>query len=243
MDKRKGGGRDRRGDEKRDRRNDDRRDRKSSDRRNDDRREPSRKYVFNDTEAQKSSFKRPIEATKQAPRPVATPLQPPTPSIMQTATPQPIISALSRDELNKLNAKLVKAKIMGSANVDALEKEYQTELEKFEHAEKNNVQVLPTMDSQGRLYDYALQPGNKDQPVLKGKQRYEGTHDKLTGERIKYGTADESLSIADMVRQERGGGRSFDMDMEFANRIVSDAGFEVCSNKMLSFIQSNISLE
>lgn len=125
---------------------------------------------------------------------------------------------------------------MGSANVEALEKEYNMELAKFEQAEStgsNNVQVLPTIDSQGRLYDYALHTGNKDQPVLKGKQRYEGTHDKVTGERIKYGTADESMSIADMVRQERGGGHSFDMDMEFANRIVSDAAFQVSSNKML----------
>lgn len=38
------------------------------------------------------------------------------------------------------------------------------------------------------------------------------------------------MSLMDMVRQERAGSRRVNnMDLEFANRIVSDASFEVSS--------------
>jgi hypothetical protein len=187
-----------------------------------------RRYMFTDTDSQQKAFKRPEPPKAQPP-----PTPPPTaassiPSgaitpVIQSVIPQ--VPSLTRDQLNKLNAKLVKAKLMGSSNVEALEKEYQTELERFEQG-TTNISVLPSLDSQGRLYDYALKQGSEEE-ALKGKKKYEGTHDKVTGERIKYGTSDDTLSLAEMVRQERGGSRSMNMDMEFANRIVADASFEV----------------
>lgn len=150
-----------------------------------------------------------------------------TPSIQPTLSVSTPIQALTRDQLNKLNAKLVKARLMGASNVDQLQKEYDTELEKFEKSD-GGVAVLPTLDSQGRLYDYALNQGNSNQEALKGKKKYEGTHDKITGERVRYGTSDDTLSLAEMVRQEKGGNsRSSNMDLEFANRIMNDATFEV----------------
>jgi hypothetical protein len=91
--------------------------------------------------------------------------------------------------------------------------------------------MLPTVDSEGKLYEYAMSSnGNNQQSgsALKGKKQYEGTHDKVTGERLRYSAADDSISLMDMVRQERAGSRKVNnMDMEFANRIAGDASFEV----------------
>lgn len=182
-------------------------------------REDQRRYMFTDTDSQQKAFKRPEPAKTQPLQPRPTPTSTP---IIQSVAPQ--TPSLTRDQLNKLIAKIVKAKLMGSSNLEALEKEYQVELDRFEQG-NSNVSVLPSLDSQGRLYDYALKQGSEEN--LKGKRKYEGTHDKVTGERIKYGTSDDTLSLAEMVRQERGGSRSMNMDMEFANRIVADASFEV----------------
>lgn len=232
--RREGDSRRRREDDRGSRRRDD--DDRSSRRRDDDDRGSKRRddqddrsngsrsrYMFTDTDSQQKAFKRPEPPKVQPQQPPPTP--PPTAAIIpiiQSMIPQ--VPSLTRDQLNKLNAKIVKAKLMGLSNLEELEKEYQTELERFEQG-NNNVSVLPSLDSQGRLYDYALKQGSEE--VLKGKQKYEGTHDKVTGERIKYGTSDDTLSLAEMVRQERGGSRSMNMDMEFANRIVADASFEV----------------
>ncbi|KAG2212917.1 hypothetical protein INT46_010473 [Mucor plumbeus] len=205
---------------------------KDSSGRNDDR---GRRYMFIDTDSQQKSFKRPEvprrpsppsrAQSQPSPSPVPAPPSTPVPIIPQISMPVQI-QALTRDQLNKLNSKIVKARLMGSDNADALEKEYQMELKKFEQAE-NTVQVLPSLDSQGRLYDYAMKQGDPEHEVLKGKKKYEGTHDKLTGERLRYGTSDDTLSLAEMVRQERGGNsRASNMDMEFANRIMADATFE-----------------
>ncbi|CEI92892.1 hypothetical protein RMCBS344292_07139 [Rhizopus microsporus] len=164
---------------------------------------------------------------KQEPEPANTQTPVPTPPIYSMPSVQQVSSVqpLTRDQLNKLNAKLVKARLIGADNVAELEKEYEEELQRFEQAQKG-VTVLPTFDSQGRLHDYALNQKSQQPEELKGKKKYEGTHDRVTGERIRYGTADDTLSLVEMVRQEKAGGRSFDMDMEFANRIISDASFE-----------------
>lgn len=245
LDDRKGG---RRGDDRHSRD----RDRDYNRRRVDDRKNPrdrrdidedrssrdndrGRRYMFTDTDSQQKSFKRPEvprrpsspshTQSRPSPSPVPAPPSTPTPIIPQISMPVQI-QALTRDQLNKLNSKIVKARLMGSDNADALEKEYQMELEKFEQAE-NTVQVLPSLDSQGRLYDYAMKQGDPEYESLKGKKKYEGTHDKSTGERLRYGTSDDTLSLAEMVRQERGGNsRASNMDMEFANRIMADATFE-----------------
>ncbi|EIE80507.1 hypothetical protein G6F55_003340 [Rhizopus delemar] len=227
-----------------------RRDRYDSGKRNDknerrkDDSESGRRYMFTNNDSYQKTFKRPEppkrarspspevqhSRQKQEAQPTPTQVIANTPAMYTVPTVQqtPVVPALTRDQLNKLNAKLVKARIMGMGDVEALEKEYNNELERFEQAQKasRGVEVVPAFDNQGRLYDYALNQKSQKPEELKGKKKYEGTHDKITGERIKYGTADESLSIAEMVRQERGGGRGFDMDMEFANRIVSDTTFE-----------------
>jgi hypothetical protein len=224
--------------------------------RRDDKREQGRRYVFTDS-SRNSSFKRPNQdageredqrsrkrPTKEAPlsslsssnrdkitssssssspqpQRIAAETQP-IPSAMAITSTTTAAPALSRDQLNKLNAAVMKARLMGLPNADELETQYNEELERFEKGD--SVAVLPTLDSHGRMYDYALK--SNEQPLEKGKHKYQGTHDKLTGERIKYGTADDQLSLADMVKQERAH-KDSSMDLEFANRIVGDASFEV----------------
>ncbi|KAI8879397.1 hypothetical protein K501DRAFT_336113 [Backusella circina FSU 941] len=213
---------------------------RSSDRR-DERRDQGRRYMFTDTS--RGKFKRPNQEreerddnkrqareTPSSHRDRREPA-PPQQAVAAITKTQPTIlpsvipttPSLSRDQLNKLNAKVVKAKMMGLPNAEELEQQYNEELERFENGQDSNVTVLPTMDSHGRMYDYALKTG--EQAPVKGKKKYEGTHDKLTGERIRYGTADDALSLSDMVRQERAN-KDSSMDLEFANRIVGDATFE-----------------
>ncbi|KAI8088679.1 CwfJ C-terminus 1-domain-containing protein-like protein [Halteromyces radiatus] len=161
---------------------------------------------------------------------VITPYQ--VPSTPQT---EPV---MTRDQLNKLNSRIVKARLMGNdEEAAALEEEYKTQVERFEAGETEtettpsgkNVAMLPTVDREGKVYEYALAGGGQiqDSTQLKGKKQYEGTHDKATGERLRYSAADDGMSLMDMVRQEKAGSRRVNnMDMEFANRIVADASFE-----------------
>lgn len=72
---------------------------------------------------------------------------------------------LTQSELNKLQAKVLKAKLMGAGDADALEREYEAERKRRDEAgpevlEGNvagtggrEVRVLPTLDGRGRLYD------------------------------------------------------------------------------------------
>lgn len=61
----------------------------------------------------------------------------------------------------------------------------------------------------------------------KNKERFQHTHDPKTGERLRYGTTDDAMSLMDMVRQEKAGSRTTsNMDLEFANKIMTDASYE-----------------
>ena len=78
-------------------------------------------------------------------------------------------------DLNKLQAKVLKAKLMGSPHVVELEKEYEEAKRRSEGVFIDEgdmkLEVLPTLDGQGRLYDIGT--GTPDQgPVrLPGNQR------------------------------------------------------------------------
>ena len=68
-------------------------------------------------------------------------------------------------DLNKLQAKVLKAKLMGSPNVAELEKEYEDAKRRNEGVfiddGDTKLEVLPTLDGQGRLYDVGM--GTPDQ--------------------------------------------------------------------------------
>ncbi|GAA5822164.1 hypothetical protein JCM3770_005071 [Rhodotorula araucariae] len=162
---------------------------------------------------------------------------------------------LTQSELNKLQAKVLKAKLMESDDAGALEREYDAELQRAQAAgpaimdregmaqtlggsaaQGQGVQVLPTLDSRGRMYDVGVGTETADKWEAERKTRGKHvrkemlfeSHDPKTGELIRNQADDDSLTLGDLVRQERFGGGSGDarqMDAEFANRIATDARF------------------
>ena len=74
---------------------------------------------------------------------------------------------MSPSSLNRLQAKVLRAKLMGSPDAEALEKEYEAEQARANGADdgdeggqsssvRTQVEVLPTLDGRGRLYDVGL---------------------------------------------------------------------------------------
>jgi len=98
------------------------------------------------------------------------------PSVM-TPPPQSTTTgstrSLSPSSLNKLQAKVIRAKLMGDPNAEKLEKEYEEEAKRSQGIDdrgvRTKVEILPTLDGQGRLYDVGLgredddtaRPGNR----------------------------------------------------------------------------------
>jgi len=83
----------------------------------------------------------------------------PIPSVM---TPQPGGErALSPTSLNRLQAKVLRAKLTGGPDAEKLEKEYEEEMKRANGITtdergaqtRTRVEVLPTLDARGRLYD------------------------------------------------------------------------------------------
>jgi hypothetical protein len=140
---------------------------------------PSVRYMFNDVNSgassRSSSFRRPggpdkssgpptpgATSTppvwgKKAPGPVRIPstLGTPIPSV---ATPpvQATGRAMSPTSLNKLQAKALRAKLMGAPDADNLQRQYNDAFEaanSSDHGVKTRVELLPTLDGRGRLYD------------------------------------------------------------------------------------------
>ncbi len=132
-----------------------------------------------------------IDALKLSSQVVKSPLSTshtPIPSVM---TP-PIRArnndkkALSQTELNKLQAKVLRARLMGSSDAEKLEKEYEEESrrstagyvdagpndEKDSRGRKieKRLEILPTLDSRGRLYDIGS-GGANDSPLPGNRQK------------------------------------------------------------------------
>jgi hypothetical protein len=164
--------------------------------------------------------------------------------------------ALSPTSLNRLQAKVLRAKLTGGPDAEKLEKEYEEEMRrangisKDEHGvqTRTRVEVLPTLDARGRLYDVGhgkddgkVLPGNKKK---KEKVRVEyaiehqisdclrkvETRDPKTGEIIRYNADDDTTTLGEMLRQEKFGAGMADqknLDMQFAQSIMTDGGFVV----------------
>ncbi|WRT63888.1 uncharacterized protein IL334_000814 [Kwoniella shivajii] len=176
---------------------------------------------------------------------------------MQNPDPTSSKPPLTTEQLNKLQAKVIRAKLMDDPNALSLEEEYENERIKSEKAgenggmwegsgnenglqgqlgrtdEKGNrveVQVLPTLDGRGKLYDVGTgqvddpsqQPGNRRKKV----EKFE-TRDK-EGNILRYNADDDNQSLGELVRQEKFGAGSQDqknMDAEMAAAISRDAKF------------------
>lgn len=142
------------------------------------------RYSFYDSSGPPSrgSFKKPGEAASSSANPVVPAnkrldslkavSRPPTPRV-QSQTSQstpashtPIPSVMTPQlpstpsvDLNKLQAKVLRAKLMGAPNAADLEREYDEAKRASEglfNSDGKKLQVLPTMDGQGRLYDVGI---------------------------------------------------------------------------------------
>jgi hypothetical protein len=101
----------------------------------------------------------------------------PIPSVMmpQLGSKRP----LSPSSLNRLQAKVLRAKLTGGPDAEKLEKEYEEEMRRVTGISadedgiqiRTRVEVLPTLDARGRLYDVGH--GNDDEKVPPRKKKKE----------------------------------------------------------------------
>ncbi|KAI9509198.1 CwfJ C-terminus 1-domain-containing protein-like protein [Russula earlei] len=159
----------------------------------------------------------------------------PIPSVM---TPQlEGKRALSPSSLNRLQAKVLRAKLAGGVDADKLEKEYDEEMRRANGIStdeggvqtRTRVEVLPTLDGRGRLYDVGQgKDGGKVLPGNRKKKEKVETRDPKTGEIIRYNADDDTTTLGELLRQEKFGAGMADqknLDMQFAQSIMTDGGF------------------
>ncbi|KAG6910699.1 hypothetical protein DXG01_008743 [Tephrocybe rancida] len=169
----------------------------------------------------------------------------PIPSVMTPAAAVAQKRALSPSSLNKMQAKVLRAKLMGTPDAAKLEEEYEIEsrrangMESGESGVRTRTEVLPTLDGRGRLYDVGH--GKEDDASLPGNRRKKQekvtahldvtfeTHDPKTGEIIRYNADDDTTTLGEMLRQERFGAGMADqknLDAQFARAIMGDGKFQ-----------------
>ncbi|KAF7968742.1 hypothetical protein HWV62_29569 [Athelia sp. TMB] len=163
----------------------------------------------------------------------------PIPSVMTPymTTPNATSSgrAMSPSSLNKLQAKVLRAKLMNAPNADTLEREYDEAIQASQagvaSGVRTQVEVLPTLDVQGRMYDVGH--GKDDGQALPGnrkkkEEKFE-TRDPKTGDIIRYNADDDTTTLGEMLRQERMGAGMADqkeLDAQFAQAIMGDGKFQ-----------------
>lgn len=134
--------------------------------RRDDRGDRGRRFVYTDSEKSSASFRRPddvdefgrqVKRRKTTPPPAPAtppPSQSTSASLPSVDTSKPVIitqhdmpqafthseRVMTRDELNKLNADMLKAKLMGKDNAEELEQEYERQVKLFEAAENGSAE-------------------------------------------------------------------------------------------------------
>jgi hypothetical protein len=83
------------------------------------------------------------------------------------------IRALSPSSLNKLQAKVIRAKLMNSPDAELLEREYEEAARRahgtVEGGIRKKVEVLPTLDARGRMYDVGH--GKEEDKHLPGNRK------------------------------------------------------------------------
>ncbi|WWC58338.1 uncharacterized protein I303_100878 [Kwoniella dejecticola CBS 10117] len=145
---------------------------------------------------------------------------------------------LTTEQLNKLQAKVIKAKLMDEPNAQSLEDEYDYERVRSEKAAEGGMwegsadsnglqgqfgrtderghrietQVLPTLDGRGRLYDVGLGQADEGESRpgnrRKKAEKFE-TRDK-EGNVLRYNADDDTQTLGELVRQEKFGAGSGD---------------------------------
>ncbi|KAI0826861.1 CwfJ C-terminus 1-domain-containing protein-like protein [Trametes gibbosa] len=153
-----------------------------------------------------------------------------TPTLVSTGPTQ---RAFSPSSLNKLQAKVLRAKLVNAPNAEALEKEYEEALQRANGSGENDrnvrtrVEVLPTLNIHGELYDVGQ--GKNDAALPAGNRRPKLKHDPKTGEMIRVDADDDNITLGEMLRQEKFGAGMADqknLDAEFARAVMTDGGFQ-----------------
>lgn len=205
-----------------------------------------------------------------------------TASATDAVDPTASTPPLTASELNVLQAKVLKARLMDDPEADELEAKYNEEAKRSrEHAgsgggdagdgfwqgnatgmegqmgreadgSRTEVQVLPTLDIHGRLYDIGTSSGVDEQKILPGNRKPNlnkkvrlvsvfcsrlirpppqvETRDHKTGDLIRINADDDDLSLGELVRQERFGAGANDqknLDAALANAIATDSRYQV----------------
>ncbi|KAF9356097.1 hypothetical protein BGX34_010102 [Mortierella sp. NVP85] len=153
----------------------------------------------------------------------------PSPFVTHVSSPIPNHSAepvMTQDQLNKLKAKAIRAKMLNTPDAEALEKEYEQAQKAVDEASSRPTEVQRTVvvqtmgRSSGSSSPAPLGPGNSKVP---GKKK-EATHDEK-GNRIGYQGEENDLDLHELVRREKLGLEE-GMDKELARRITRDAVFK-----------------
>ncbi|KAG0205331.1 hypothetical protein BGX28_003039 [Mortierella sp. GBA30] len=157
----------------------------------------------------------------------------PSPFATHVSSPMPSPSTelvLTHDQLNKLKAKAMRAKMLSLPDADDLEKEYEQAQKAATEAasrpsstdaQQQRLVVVQTMGrSSGSSSPAPLGPGNSKGH---GKNKKEATHDEQ-GNRIAYQGEEGDLDLHELVRREKMGLEE-GMDQELARRITRDAVF------------------
>ncbi|KAJ8581623.1 hypothetical protein M405DRAFT_832125 [Rhizopogon salebrosus TDB-379] len=152
-----------------------------------------------------------------------------TPSVATTSTHR----AMSPSSLNKLQAQVLRARLVNAPNAEKLEEEYEAEVRRSKGEEggvRTRVEVLPTLNVTGQMYDvgHGKDDAEKGPGNRKKKEKFE-TRDPKTGELLRYNADDDDITLGEMVRQERFGGGMADqknLDAQFAKAIMGDGKFQ-----------------
>jgi protein associated with RNAse G/E len=164
----------------------------------------------------KSQFKAPLSTQKKVeiiptiPRPSIAPV------IVQKPAKKEI-DALSKDQLNSMYAKVLKARLLKSSNIEELEEAYFYELGRSDAAEQE-IRVIPSLNSQGQINVFDGRD-RKEKLVQPHKQE---THDRH-GNRIAN-LRDGEKSLTDLVREEKLN-KSHNYDKDLAHQIQGDGQF------------------
>ena len=151
---------------------------------------------------------------------------PPIPSVIPQASTgsgsTPSKPILTTDQLNKLQAKILKARLMKDPKLADLEREYETEKARASAPQsqpKESVVVLPTLDSRGRLHDHT--PSTSAGPPS-SKRSKPWAEARTQGD--MEADPERAPDLMELLRREKMG-EDEDFDRDFAERIAKDGKF------------------
>jgi len=139
--------------------------------------------------------------------------------------------ALTLSELNKLEAKVLRAELSGRPEAAALRRELETEKQRVAAGgnRQEQVEALPVVNAQGQLYDVGTSSSEdveaQEELLKHGSRREIAKHKK----ELQRQEDNRDVSLSDLVREERmsaGHESQKNSDVILANQIASDQGFQ-----------------